>query len=153
MFCPFPKPEEFKKIYQENITIEDIQYIERKTTLQSQCRAWHHIRIGRITSSNAHSVLRTDKENPSKSLKVSICMESKEINTPAIFWGGENEGKALEALIIELDKTHTNLSIGKVGLRLPLKFIFIGASADGKGKCDCHGEFLVETKCPYKYRH
>jgi len=47
---------------------------------------------------------------------------------------------------------HKNVSIGKTGLRLHPKFNFIGASADGVGSCDCHGNFLVEVKCPFKHR-
>ena len=66
--------------------------------------------------------------------------------------GKENEDKAIQALTKELGKAHQNLKIGKTGLRLHPKLNFIGASADGGGKCDCHGGFLVEVKCPFKHK-
>ena len=146
------KDSDFSKVYQEEMSKEDNDFIERSTREQGNSMLWYSLRVGRITASIAHNVLHTNMENPSASLLLKMCTPGKRINTPAISWGRDNEGKAVQALLMELAKVHKNVSICKTGLRLHPKYNFIGASADGVGKCDCHGKFLVEIKRPFKHR-
>ena len=47
---------------------------------------------------------------------------------------------------------HSNVQISKTGLMISQEHPFLGASADGIGSCDCHGNFLIEIKCPYTLR-
>lgn len=140
------------RIYQQIITEDDRDFIEKSTRAQSDCLAWHQLRTGRITASIAHQVLHTDMDNPSKSLILKICMRDKKINTPPILWGRGNEENAIQALANELKKSHINVKVEKSGLRLHQDYHFIGASADGLGSCDCHGKFLIEVKCPFKHK-
>ena len=143
---------DFSTVYEEEISEEDKEFIERSTREQGNSLLWYSIRVGRITASVAHSVLHTNMDSPSASVLLKICMPGNRIHTTAISWGKDNEEKAIQSLLVELRKVHKNVSIGKTGLRLHPKFNFIGASADGVGSCDCHGKFLVEVKCPFKHR-
>ncbi len=74
-------------------------------------------------------------------------MEGKKINTQARSLGRGKEGNAIKALHHEQKRTHKNVTIGRSGFRLHQKFHFIGASADGKGSCDCDGDFFIEIRC------
>ena len=152
LYSPTFKSEDFDRVYQENISAADKDFIERSTRAQANSLAWHTVRVGRMTASVAHSVLHTNEEKPSRSLILKICSLGNKINTPTILWGKENEGKAIQALTMELMKTHQNVNIGRTGLRLHPTFDFIGASSDGVGRCECHGDFLVEIKCPFKHK-
>ena len=152
LYSSSSQTEDFDRVYQENISEEDKVFIERSTRAQANSLAWHTLRVGRITASVAHSVLHTNFEMPSPSLILRICTQDKQINTPAILWGRENEENAIKALTKELAGKHENVQIRKSGLRLHKKYDFIGASADGVGRCDCHGDFLIEIKCPFKHK-
>ena len=52
--------EDTSMVYEEQITEADIKYIEQSTIDQSNCLAWHQVRLGRITASVAHDVLHTN---------------------------------------------------------------------------------------------
>ncbi|XP_048590107.1 uncharacterized protein LOC125573589 [Nematostella vectensis] len=152
LYSPNSKSEDIDRVYQNKISEADKDFIERSTRAQANSLAWHDMRVGRITASIAHSVLHTSMEKPSKSLILKICTQGPEINTPAILWGTNNEENAFQALTKKLMKSHQNLKTRKTGLRLHPEFDFIGASADGLGTCDCHGDFLIEIKCPFKHK-
>ena len=47
---------------------------------------------------------------------------------------------------------HDGFNVEVTGFRLHKKYHFLGASADGRGSCRCHGDFLVEIKCPYSLK-
>ena len=86
LYSTLPQSEDFHSVYQERISEEDNDFIERSTRAQANTLAWHTIRVGRITASLAHNVLHTNMDRPSKSLILKICKPSGRINTPAILW-------------------------------------------------------------------
>ena len=48
---------------------------------------------------------------------------------------------------------HKNFTCNPCGFQIYLEKLYLGASADGIGSCDCHGENrVVEIKCTYKHR-
>ena len=47
---------------------------------------------------------------------------------------------------------HDGFNVEVTELRLHKKYHFLGASADGLGRCRCHGDFVVEIKCPYSLK-
>ena len=60
-------------LYEENLTDDDINFIENSTTGQSVSVAWKQIRIGRITASVVHVFLHTSQRHPAKSFILKIC--------------------------------------------------------------------------------
>lgn len=48
---------------------------------------------------------------------------------------------------------HENLVIKDVGLVISEDHQFLAGSPDGIVTCDCHGDSLIEIKCPFKHRY
>ncbi|VDI18732.1 Hypothetical predicted protein [Mytilus galloprovincialis] len=105
---------------------ETIMYIYDVTQKQSSSLTWHEQRIGRITSSVVYSVLHTDFNNPAPSLLKTLCNPSSKSldHVPAIHWG----------FLISKETP------------------FIGASADSVASCSCHGNRVIEVKCPFSHK-
>ena len=76
-----------------------------------------------------------------------------DVTSEALSWGISHEDEAIQQYLCSLKKSHVNVVFRKSGLKLSEEFHFIGASADGIVHCDCHGEFLIEVKCPFKFRN
>lgn len=57
----------------EELTPSQVQAVERATRSQSASRIWFRQRAGRITASKLKQVLRTNPQQPSKSLIKAIC--------------------------------------------------------------------------------
>ena len=49
---------------------------------------------------------------------------------------------------------HSNMGFRRSGLVVHPNLPYLGATPDGRYMytCDCHGEGIVEVKCPYKYK-
>ena len=144
--------EKIDQIYSLQISPEDKNFIENATKKQGQSLEWKEMRVGRITASISHDVLHTKLENPSKSLITRICTISSPLTIPAVLWGVENESTALSEYEKVFNNSHENVKIRKSGLRLDKYHHVLGASADAIGFCKCHGDFLIEIKCPFKHK-
>ena len=131
---------------------EQRQFICNSSKEQANSLVWREQRIGRITSSNVHRVLHTDPVKPSKSLILSICTESRDINTAAIKWGKDNESSAIKDYSRIMKERHSDVTVQKSGLLISESYSFIGASADSVSSCACHGKRVVEVKCPFTHR-
>ena len=138
-------------LYLQKLSKEEIVFIESATRGQAKSLIWHDLQVGRITASVAHDVLHTSLDKPSVSLILKICCKGQPLNVPAVKWGQDNESKALQYKN-QLQTMHSNVHISKTGLMISQEHPFLGASADGIGSCDCHGNFLIEIKCPYTLR-
>ncbi|MEQ2222305.1 hypothetical protein ILYODFUR_024828 [Ilyodon furcidens] len=57
----------------EELTLSEVQAVERATRGQSASRIWFKQRAGRITASKLKQVLKTNSQQPSKSLIKAIC--------------------------------------------------------------------------------
>ena len=135
-----------------NISSESINYIFNATKLQNQSLIWSDMRLGQITASVVHDVLHTNIDKPAKSLIKKICYKQPKIISAALTWGISNEGNALQCYHDLIKSEHVNLAIEKSGLLLNNEYHFLGASADAICKCNCHGKWLIEIKCPFKHR-
>lgn len=79
---------DFSTVYQEEISEEDKEFIERSTREQGNSLLWYSIRVGRITASVAHSVLHTNMDSPSASVLLKFVCQGKEY-TQQLFPGGK----------------------------------------------------------------
>jgi hypothetical protein len=83
-----PVMKELAALQQLRITKEQQDFVERSTRAQSSTPVWHEQRIGRITASISHSVMRTDIESPAPSIVSTIISpSSRPLRVPAIEWG------------------------------------------------------------------
>ena len=57
----------------EELTLSQVQAVERATLSQSAGRTWFRQRAGRITASKLKQVLKTNPQQPSTSLIMAIC--------------------------------------------------------------------------------
>lgn len=57
----------------EELTLSQVQAVERETQSQSASRIWFRQRAGRITASKLKQVLKTNPQLPSTSLIKAIC--------------------------------------------------------------------------------
>jgi len=131
----------------------EIDSVEKASVLQSKSVTWYEQRTGRITASVAHKVLRTNPANPSKSLILSITSGAgKDLNVPSIVYGRENEPVAIGLFKEQLPDLHNDADINSTGLRISGENPWLGASPDGIMSCSCHGNSVVEVKCPYSMR-
>jgi len=157
------------------ITAAEISYVEQATRKQSETKIWHELRVGRITSTTAHLVAHTDRNNFAKSILKQICTVDRKLNVPQTRWGTDNEAHGFwlhtahctgfyDPLHCDSYPTgtiyadasncvvHVNFSCQKSGLIIEQQHPFLAASPAGIMSCDCHSRGVLEVKCPYKYR-
>lgn len=129
---------------------DQILTIERHTKAQYASDLWFKHRAGRITASKMKAACRTDPASPSISLIKQICYPKQcSFSTAATRWGCEHEDIAKELYITEMQKEHTEFDSFCLGLVVSEEFPFIAATPDGFRHCACHGDGVVEVKCPY----
>ena len=136
------------------LTKDEIDHVEEATSLQCHSLVWYEQRAGRITSSEAHSVLHTNQANPASSIIKTVCSDSpRNITTPAITWGREHEAIAKQQYADGTITTeHFDLTVNNCGLCIDQGKTYLAASPDARVSCVCHGSGLLEIKCPYKFK-
>ena len=81
-------------------------------------------------------------------------VSKKNISTvPAIKWGIEHEETARHDYTCKMTLCHQHFECTLAGLTINPLYPFLGASPDGHTQCDCCGQGLLETKCPFSGRH
>lgn len=153
-------------------TDEEVQEIEEQTKGQAECASWHQQRVGRVTGTSVHRVLRTPLNEPSKALIRDILHKGSvhgRLISPAIVWGREHEKDAIDTYKFALGlmttvpaetsisisndvyKAHKSLKIEKAGFRVCKEKPYIGVSCDAHISCACCGKGVIEAKCPMKW--
>ena len=74
-------------------------------------------------------------------------------HVPAIKWGVENENVARQVYTNVMSANHDNFACNLTGLWVSRLYLHLGASPDGVTTCGCHGDVLVEIKCPFSARN
>ena len=138
----------------EQVSFRDILKIETFTKGQHKNILWMHCRKHTITASIAHRINNAFKKNDVRFRVRALIGKETHIPKyiPALLYGQQMEEIAIEAFLqLNLSK-HENLKCLRMGLRLYEKAPMLGASVDGIIECDCHGQTLLEVKCPYSLR-
>ena len=172
-FCPCPLPINLTTVYDpafsdmstsdlcqkgrdiyDSVILSDTQdsykLLEQETRGQSHSPTWFAYRTGRITASRLHGVI-TRKPSTSPDNMVKEIMHYKgTVTTQATKWGTDMEHVATEMYKTSLLAEHENVTLTKSGLVVCEAMPYMAASPDGIRQCACHGQVLVEVKCPYK---
>ena len=135
----------------------DVQDVDIVTKGQSDNPEWHIQRRGAITATRFSAVMKVTSTEKVKSCSTFIkeILEPKPNtlkNVPAIKWGTKNESKAKEAFVKKVAKDHKDFHIEEHGLMVYSDCKFIRGSPDGIISCACHGQVLLEIKCPFNAR-
>ena len=122
---------------------------EQLTREQSQTLTWDVFQAGRITASKVHDVLTRRNATDPKNLTCRVLGYGGHFTTPATQWGLDTEAEALAVYETTMLPFHPEVSVKRMGLLLSQTYPYLCASPDGVRKCGCHGDILVEVKCPF----
>ncbi|CAG9762686.1 unnamed protein product [Ceutorhynchus assimilis] len=135
------RKEEFLKNIKKTKT--EIENIEERTREQANSTEWLEARRIILTASNFATICKRRPTTYCGPL-VKTLLTNSFIQSSALSWGRDNEGKAFEELM-----NKQKLIIKKCGLFISEKHSFLGASPDGL----IGNNGLVEIKCPWSARH
>lgn len=140
----------------DNMAVTTVQAnsLSSLTVEQSKSTLWFDHRLGWITASHMHNVLKYTGRKYPKSI-VSAIMQYTSLNSelPALQWGREHEAIAREEYVVKMNGMHDNFHTSLSGLVINPTYPYMAASPDGISSCDCCGTRLLEIKCPYVYRN
>ena len=132
-------------------TPQQEQNLAEATKDQANSALWKAHRKGRITASNSYRILNF--RAPASVLRKIMQYDCSDLSwVPSIKWGVSNEANAKDQYCKYMEGKHKNFQFENTGLHLFTDCPFIACSPDGLARCDCHGIFLVEVKCPFKYK-
>ncbi len=156
-----PTTQKFKDFLSTlDITENEQIAVENVTRSQSESTAWFDYRRHRITASKFRdAVIKIDVDgnlkNPHrcKTLISKVCLLQTNVTSDALKWGRENEPVARDLYIKNQKSKHSKFEVKECGLFLDKEYPYLGASPDALVSCFCHGEGLLEIKCPWTYRN
>ena len=94
----------------------EIAYLQSQTLTPRHSLVWYKMWAGRITSSTAHDVIRTNPEKPAKSLIREICIPKVSFPTKDMKWGIDNEKNVkLEYSEYMEAEGHTDIAVVECG--------------------------------------
>lgn len=144
------KPEKsFTEFIKMKLTDKDRKLIEKVTRKQIQSVFWKKQRVGAITASIFHNVVRYTRSEEDNYIVKQILGLSAFSGNAATQFGLKNESLARSLYAQHLKKTHTGSSVRECGLLISESNPILRASPDGKAKCSCCGTGLIEIKCPH----
>ena len=73
-------------------------------------------------------------------------------NTDAIKWGTDHGEDRLKPFHIQEAMSHADYKTSRCGLFVDKNKQYIAASPDGIFSCKCHESYVIEIKCPFKFR-
>ena len=130
-----------------------LKLIEIRTRKQSDNPLWYVYRRNVVTASIAHSIYHGQKKQSKKFRLFALIASVNHLPTgiPALIWGKENEGVALNAYQHMCQMTDSLHRICKFGLILDPNFCAWGGSPDAVGVRGDGSRYLIEVKCPYSF--
>jgi len=130
--------------------------IEEKTRLQTKSEYWMAERLGRITASNLcdFDVQARKEENGSFTPRlISILEGTNHFENAAMRYGKDMEPAAKDAFLRSVLTKHQDMRLLDIGLMVHKSIGFLAASPDALCQCRCHGQALLETKCPLRLKN
>ncbi|CAN7949759.1 unnamed protein product [Ixodes hexagonus] len=142
--CLHPLTDAERAFFQRRVACSDILSLCMATLAQSKCARWYQERKVRITSSMAHTILRTRK-TPQE--LVSSLMNEESFTSEATSYGLQTEPKAWR-----LFEGKVGAHVAEVGLLVHNDKPWLCGSADGLFGL-ATGTALLEIKCPSSIRN
>ena len=138
-----------------SISEKEAEALVNATIMQQASAQWREQRNGRLTGSIFHDIYVCKKSTGLEPLikRVMGYEQSDLSHVPAIKWGVENESVARQLYTNVMSTKHDNFACNLTGLWVSPLYPHLGASSDGVTTCGCHGDGLVEIKCPFSARH
>ena len=85
---------------------------------------------------------------------VNEIMNGKDISyLEAVKWGTLHESDAIQSFEMHESPNHIDKVVHKCGLFLKNNMPYIGATPDAIAICKCHGQAVLEVKCPLSIRN
>ena len=113
------------------VAIDEAEFLQEATQLQSQCLVWYEHRKGRITASHFYDVYHhmvNGRCFPTSLIK-RIMQYSHVPDIPALKWGRGNEDKACSEYVRTVGAEHHNtLVVEKCGLVVDPQYPWLGWS-------------------------
>ena len=138
-----------------SISEKEAEALVNATIMQQASAQWREQRNGRLTGSIFHDIyVRKKSTGPEPLIKRVMGYEQSDLSyVPAIKLGVENESVARQLYTNVMSTKHDNFACNLTGLWVSPLYPHLGASPDGVTTCGCHGDGLVEIKCPFSARH
>ena len=136
------------------LSVEACTEIERDTRGQRLSSLWFSVRRYRLTASHFGDIYRRRRETKPDGLVLRV-LQPKQISSPAIEWGVQQEAAAIEAYKKQqLHCGHQRITVCPVGFLMCQDHPFLGASPDGTIYDPTHPDpyGFLEVKCPYSHR-
>ena len=135
-------------------TKEERDNVETLTRGQRENTIWFEQRKGAFTASNFGRIMRcNDKTAPRLTADIMGYNNHRYANLPLpIRWGIKHEETAIDLYLKQFSSKHIGVSFRKTGLYIHPTFGYLRASPDGLVECQCHGNRLIEIKCPFAHR-
>lgn len=133
-------------------TINRLEHLQDVTKEQAKCTTWELHRVGRVTGSTFHRVVKCKDTSVESVVKQIMQYAATDLTVPTVMWGRQMEDTARRKYETEMKKTRMAFNVKAVGLTVRADEPYLAASPDGVFSCDCCGTGLLEIKCPYKYR-
>ena len=134
-----------------SISEQEAEALVDAIIMQQASAQWREQRNGRLTDSIFHDIyVRKRSTGPESLIKRVMGYEKSDLShIPAIKWGVENECVARQLYTNVMSTKHDNFACKLTGLWVSPLYPHLGASPDGVTTCNCHGDGLVEIKCPF----
>eukprot|EP00795_Rhopilema_esculentum_P004034 gene4034-20209_t len=75
------------------------------------------------------------------------------VEVAATKYGKEMEVVARKSFVEHFNLHHEKVTVAETGLHVSSNLPHLGATPDELVSCACHGQGVLEIKCPFKYRH
>ena len=142
-----------------NMSLSESERLQIVNTTRGQHKnpEWHAQRLGAITASRAHrviSLMKRGKSSPDNLVRDIVHPKEIHFSNTAMSWGTMKEAVAMDDYIKCFKLSHSMVSVNtQPGLYVHPIHNYIRASPDAVINCQCHGDRLVEIKCPYSIRN
>ena len=150
----------FEEEYDLLINEDGRDWIVANTVEQNESPLWFEHRVGRITSSTIGNVIKhvdsgSNITGSIHSVTGTVMGYYKVDNDRlpmSLKWGRSMEDEALAKYKALQQSHHKHFRVKKTGLWISTDHAYLAASPDSLVECDCCGEGVVETKCPWTHR-
>ena len=101
--------EKCKKIYEKmrgQCTTDRLEHLQDVTKEQAKCTTWGLHRVGRVTGSNFHRIIKCKDSSADSVMKLIMQYDATDLTVPAVMWGKQMEDTARKNYETNEENTH-----------------------------------------------